>query len=184
MISVLRQLPRNSRIISAVSAAAITASWITPSTAAWTNTDWSSAVWTSSSEGRPARMRGSSSFTRRTMSSVDALPYLRMVSSTARWPSRRTMLICGVKPSRTCATSFTKTVPAAVVRRGKSFISCTLCGLPFSATSCSRAPSLTVPVGRIRFCWLSPSTTSRGVRPLACSRAGSRSTMICRTLPP
>ena len=39
MISVLFQLPRNSRIMSAVSAAAITASRTTPSMAALTNTD-------------------------------------------------------------------------------------------------------------------------------------------------
>ena len=41
MISVERQLPRNSRIISPVSAAAITPSRITPETASLTNTDWS-----------------------------------------------------------------------------------------------------------------------------------------------
>ena len=39
MISVLRQLPRNSRINSPVSAPAITASRITPEMAARTNTD-------------------------------------------------------------------------------------------------------------------------------------------------
>ena len=41
MISVLRQLPRNSRIMSAVSAAAITASRTTPAIAARTKIDWS-----------------------------------------------------------------------------------------------------------------------------------------------
>ncbi len=41
MISVLRQLPRNSRINSPVNAPAITASRITPEMAARTNTDWS-----------------------------------------------------------------------------------------------------------------------------------------------
>ena len=39
MISVLRQLPRNSRIISAVRAAAMSPSAATPCTAALTNTD-------------------------------------------------------------------------------------------------------------------------------------------------
>ncbi len=39
MISVARQLPRNSRIITAVRAAAITASRATPITADFTNTD-------------------------------------------------------------------------------------------------------------------------------------------------
>ena len=41
MIRVLRQLPRNSSTIRAVSAAAISASVTTPLTAARTNTDWS-----------------------------------------------------------------------------------------------------------------------------------------------
>ena len=39
MISVLRQLPRKSSTIAAVSAAAISASLTTPCTAAFTNTD-------------------------------------------------------------------------------------------------------------------------------------------------
>jgi len=39
MISVLRQLPRNSRIISAVRHAAMTASWMTPEMAARTKID-------------------------------------------------------------------------------------------------------------------------------------------------
>ena len=41
MMTVERQLPRKSRIIRLVSAAAITPSWITPLTAAATNSDWS-----------------------------------------------------------------------------------------------------------------------------------------------
>ena len=41
MITVERQLPRNSRIIRLVSTAAITASRATPLTAAFTNSDWS-----------------------------------------------------------------------------------------------------------------------------------------------
>ncbi|MBV9725336.1 MAG: efflux RND transporter permease subunit, partial [Gammaproteobacteria bacterium] len=41
LMSVLFQLPRNSRIMSAVSAAAITASRTTPAMAARTNSDWS-----------------------------------------------------------------------------------------------------------------------------------------------
>ncbi len=45
MISVLRQLPRKSRIISAVSAAAMTPSRITPLMDAFTNSDWSATGW-------------------------------------------------------------------------------------------------------------------------------------------
>jgi hypothetical protein len=40
-----------------------------------------------------------------TISSVDVLPLLLIVSSAARWPLTRTILVCGWKPSRTCATS-------------------------------------------------------------------------------
>ena len=49
MISVLRQVPRNSRIMSAVSAAAITPSRTTPLIAARTNSDWSptASIWKS-----------------------------------------------------------------------------------------------------------------------------------------
>ena len=40
------------------------------------------------------------------MSSVEASPVLRTVSSEARWPSTRTILVCGGNPSRTWATSW------------------------------------------------------------------------------
>ena len=43
MIRVLRQLPRKSRIISAVRQAAMIASWMTPVIAPRTKTDWSRA---------------------------------------------------------------------------------------------------------------------------------------------
>jgi hypothetical protein len=43
MIAVLRQLPRNSRIMAAVRHAAMIASRITPSMAALTNSDWSNS---------------------------------------------------------------------------------------------------------------------------------------------
>jgi len=53
MISVLRQEPRNSRIISAVSAAAMMPSRITPLTAARTKSDWSANSFTCKSEVTP-----------------------------------------------------------------------------------------------------------------------------------
>ena len=53
MISVLRQLPRKIRIISAVRQAAIIASRTTPLIEARTNTDWSASGLISSSGGRP-----------------------------------------------------------------------------------------------------------------------------------
>ena len=61
MISVLRQLPRKSRIISAVRHAAISASRSTPLIDARTNSDWSASGLISSSGGRLGlRSRGSS----------------------------------------------------------------------------------------------------------------------------
>ena len=61
MISVLRQLPRNSRIMTAVRHAAIIASRITPFTASRTNTDWSaSGSILQRRRQRAAEMRGSS----------------------------------------------------------------------------------------------------------------------------
>ena len=53
MMSVLRQEPRNSRIISAVSAAAMTPSRTTPVMAARTKIDWSANSFTSRSAVRP-----------------------------------------------------------------------------------------------------------------------------------
>ncbi len=55
MMQVLRQLPRKSRIIAAVSAAAISASCTTPCTAAFTNTDWSKSAVIFRSGGSAAR---------------------------------------------------------------------------------------------------------------------------------
>ena len=72
MITVLRQLPRKSRIITAVRHAAITASRITPLTAARTKIDWSASGWILSSGGRVWVTRGSRSRIPFTTSSVDA----------------------------------------------------------------------------------------------------------------
>ncbi len=55
--------------------------------------------------GRPACTCGNSDFAREMMSSVEAFPTFCTESRTDRWPSTRTMLVCGGKPSRTCATS-------------------------------------------------------------------------------
>jgi hypothetical protein len=105
MISVLRQLPRKSSTISAVRIAARAASSTTPLIAALTNTDWSKSGVTFTSAGSSWVARGSSARRLATMSSVEAPPFLRIDSSTPRSPSRRTMLVCGWKPSRTVATS-------------------------------------------------------------------------------
>ncbi len=104
MINVLRQLPRNSRIISAVRQAAITASRTTSATAL-TKIDWSPIGLMWSCGGSVCSTRGSSARMLSTTSIVDALPAFRMVTNTPRWPSCRTMLVCGANPSLTVATS-------------------------------------------------------------------------------
>jgi hypothetical protein len=105
MISVDRQLPRNTRIISPVSAAAMAPSRITPETAALTNADWSPTTARRRLLGSEASMRGSSFFTPLITSSVEAEPDFWIVISTAWLPSTRTTLACGGLPSCTKATS-------------------------------------------------------------------------------
>ena len=105
MMTVLRQLPRNSRIIAAVRQAAITASRMTPLTAARTKIDWSARGWTLSSGGRVGITRGSMVRMPPTTSRVDAAPVFRIVTSVPRLPSRRTTFVWGANPSRTWATS-------------------------------------------------------------------------------
>jgi len=105
MISVARQLPRKSRIMRPVRQAAISASRSTPCTEARTNSDWSATGSIFSDAGTRLRSVGIMFLMSLTISSVDVLPLLLMVSSDARWPFTRTMLVCGWKPSRTCATS-------------------------------------------------------------------------------
>ncbi len=77
----------------AVSPAAIAPSLSTPSTAARTNMDWSNMSSIFSSGGSWAWMRGSAARTPSTTLRVEAPSPLRMVISTARRPSRRTMLV-------------------------------------------------------------------------------------------
>ena len=105
MISVLRQLPRNSRIISAVRQAAITASRTTSATAALTKIDWSPIALMWSCGGIVCSTRGNSARMSSTTLIVDALPAFRTVTNTPRWPFSRTMLVCGANPSLTVATS-------------------------------------------------------------------------------
>ena len=96
-ISVLRQEPRNSRIISPVSPAAMAASLMTPCTLARTKTDWSNSgviFRPLAAGGRAASMAGIFAFTASTTASVEALPLLRIGISTPRWPLAWTMFVC------------------------------------------------------------------------------------------
>ena len=76
MIRVLRQFPRNSRIMSAVMQAAMRASRITPCTAARTKMDWSNSGVITNCRGRLAAIIGNMPFTRETMSRVEVPPVL------------------------------------------------------------------------------------------------------------
>ena len=107
MMTVERHEPRNTRIISPVSAAAMTPSRSTPVTASLTKADWSPTATRSISLGRPARICGSSALTPLMTSSVEADPAFWMVISTAFLPSTLTMLVCGGEPAWTKATSRT-----------------------------------------------------------------------------
>src|SRR2546422_4048097 len=73
-INVLRQLPRNRRIMRPVRPAAIAPSVTTPRTAARTKSDWSKSSFSSKPAGAAARMSGRASLTRLTISSVEAPP--------------------------------------------------------------------------------------------------------------
>src|SRR5512132_1989108 len=94
------------------------------------------------------------------------------------------MFVCVVKPSRTLATSRRYVVVPPTVRTGRSFKPETASGELFILTEYSVSPNFAVPDGRIRFCALTALTTSAGDRPRACSACMSRSTLICRFLPP
>ena len=101
MIRVLRQFPKNSSTIMAVSTAAIRASVTTPSMAASTNTDWSNKGVTLMSCGSDCTALGKSVLTLDTMSNVEAPPFFSTEINTPRRPSCRTTLVWGWKPSRT-----------------------------------------------------------------------------------
>ena len=95
-IRVLRQLPRNIRIMRPVRNAALTASRTTPLMAARTNTDWSNNSRTCSSGVSPASILGRVFLTLSTTASVEAFPFLNTVSRAPRRPLVRTTLVCTV----------------------------------------------------------------------------------------
>ncbi|MNN48670.1 hypothetical protein D3C81_1631630 [compost metagenome] len=105
MITVERQLPRNSRIMMLVRAAAMAPSMTTPLIAARTNSDWSLIGTTFSASGRPALISSSLARMPSTIARVEARPFFSVDISTERPPSTWTMLVCGELPSWTSATS-------------------------------------------------------------------------------
>ena len=77
-ITVLRQLPRNTRISSETRIDEMIASRITFCTAARTNTDWSKSSFSSSPFGAAAWISGNASRAASTTASVDASACFRM----------------------------------------------------------------------------------------------------------
>ena len=106
MMTVLRQLPRNSKIMTAVRQAAISASRTTPVMAPRTKTDWSPKRRICRSCGSVLFTYGKSCLIAAMMFNVEALPIFWIVIRVDRRPSTRTILVCGGKPSRTKATSW------------------------------------------------------------------------------
>ena len=94
------------------------------------------------------------------------------------------MLPCTAKLSFTRATSPRVTGAPLNTPIGNSLNFSTDGGLEFSWTLYSRSPIRAVPAGTITLEACSAFTTSVGVKPLATSKAGSRSTIICRDFPP
>jgi hypothetical protein len=127
---------------------------------------------------------GSISRTLSTTSSVLAPPFFSTLISTARCPETCTMLVCGELPSRTLAMSRRYTTVPRTVLIGRLASCSNASGLLFITIGYSIAPIFAVPVGRITFCRPSALPTSRGDKPHADKRAGSKSTTICRCLPP
>src|SRR5260370_18266594 len=93
-ISVLRQLPRNTRTIKAVRKAAVIASCTTSRIDARTSTDWSKIGVRVSALGSPALIFGSAAFTWPTIVSVEEAPRLITPSNADAFPLSRTYLVC------------------------------------------------------------------------------------------
>ena len=91
MMTVERQVPRNSRIIRLVSRAAITASETTPPMAFSTNRDWSLTRAMLRPSGSVARISATRCLMPSMMASVDAAPFFNTCSTTERPPSTLTM---------------------------------------------------------------------------------------------
>jgi len=168
MMSVLRQLPRNSRIIAAVRQAAITASRMTPLTAARTKIDWSARGWTLSSGGRVGITRGSMARMPPTTSRVDAeRPVFKIVTSVpaaCRPAARRSSWARSRRArERRPADRWSSCRPPdrEVVQLGPRSG-----GLAFIATSYSNSPIFAVPDGSTMFCRPTAVTTRHSGRSL------------------
>ena len=181
---VIRQLPKNNKSIKAVKSAAIKASWITPFTAALTKIDWSLKKLVSIPLGAKAITVGNFSLIPATTSKVDAPPFLSTESNTPREPFWWTILVWGLNPSRTWATSRKKVVTPLLVLIGIAFSPSIELGEPFRATVYSVSPIFAVPDGKIKFCAFTALIMSVEERPLAKRVLGSKSTETTLIFPP
>ena len=87
MMSVDRQLPKKSKIIKLVKAAAISPSTATPLIAALTKIDWSLIALTVKLSGKLGFIDSSFAFTPSTMAKVELLPFFKTDIKTERPPS-------------------------------------------------------------------------------------------------
>src|SRR6478609_7555097 len=94
--------------------------------------------------------------------SVDARPLRVTVNNTPRDPFVRTMLVWGVKPSCTVATSLMYTVAPLTVLIGRLLKSSMAATLLFKRTGYSALANFAVPAGRIRFWRFNAFETSIG----------------------
>ncbi len=133
-ITVLRQLPRNTRISTETRIEEMMASRITFCTAARTNTDWSKSSFSSSPCGAAAWISGNASRAASTTASVEASACLRMARYTARLPFTCTTLVCVAKLSLTCPTSPSVIGAPLNTPIGKALNRSTVLGLEFNWT--------------------------------------------------
>ncbi len=84
---------------------------------------------------------------------------------TAFCPSRRAMLVCTACPSRTLATSDTRTTRPSTDRSGRSPKAATVSGLALMVMVISRPSVRSEPEGSVRFCVLTARVMSLAERP-------------------
>ena len=179
-----RHEPRNSRTTAATSPATSRISCSTPLTAARTKMDWSKIGSMLMPGGAEARISGRRARMPSMMSTVDALPSLRMEMMTAFWPLRRAMFVVRASPSRTFATSRRRIIFPSTERRGISRKPWIFSGLALISMGSSRSPSRRVPDGKVRFWRLTAALTSEAEIEKALSASGFKSTITCREAPP
>ena len=182
--TVERHDPRKTRIISAVSPAAIAPSRSTLLIASLTKVDWSNSRAIFIPSGADFWIAGIAAFTALTTDRVEASPFLMIVSSTEGCPLSCTMFCCTAQPSRTCATSLRYTVVSPTWRIGTRFSASIERAELLMLTMSCLSPIFASPDGSVRLCALTAVTTSIGATPFARIASGSRSTITWRYFPP